>query len=80
MAEECGEFFKEKKFRIISTAGCDVSRTTSRMVQAMKGLGDDYELFLIGESDEEDELIIRETIRHLGLTNVKIFRGWIRII
>lgn len=43
------------------------------MVQAMKGLGDDYELFLIGESDEEDELIIRETIRHLGLTNVKIF-------
>ena len=28
---------------------------------------------LIGESDEEDELIIRETIRHeLGLTNVKI--------
>ena len=73
VAEECREFFKEKKFRIISTAGCDVSRTTSRMVQAMKGLGDDYELFLIGESDEEDELIIRETIRHLGLTNVKIF-------
>ena len=27
---------------------------------------------IIRESDEEDELIIRETIRHLGLTNVKI--------
>lgn len=69
---ECGELFQEKKFRIISTAGCDVSRTTSKMVEAMKGLGEDYELLLIGESDEEDETIIRQTIQNLGLTNVKI--------
>lgn len=70
--EECGEFFSEKKFRIISTAGCDMSRTTGKMVEAMKGLGEAYELLLIGESDEEDELIVRETIKDLGLTNVKI--------
>lgn len=73
VAEECGEFFAEKKVRILSTAGCDVSRTTVQMVQAMKGLGEDYELLLVGESEEEDEAIIRETIRGLGLTNVKIF-------
>lgn len=73
METECGEFFTEKKFRIISTAGCDMSRTTGKMVEAMKGLGEDYELLLVGESDEEDERIVRETIRSLGLTNVKIF-------
>lgn len=73
MEAECGGFFAEKKFRIVSTAGCDMSRTTGKMVEAMKGLGDDYELLLIGESGEEDELIVRETIRSLGLTNVKIF-------
>ena len=70
--EECGELFKEKKFRIISTAGCDVSRTTGKMVEAMKGLGDDFELLLIGESEEEDETIIRQIIQSLELTNVKI--------
>lgn len=72
-AEECRDFFAEKKFRIISTAGCDMSRTTGKMLEAMKNLGDGYELMLIGESDEEDERIVGETIRRLGLTNVKIF-------
>lgn len=71
--EECKEFFAEKKFRIISTAGCDMSRTTGKMVEAMKGLGEACELLLIGESDEEDELIVRRTIQELGLRNVKIF-------
>lgn len=71
--EECLEFFREKKFRIVSTAGCDMSRTTGKMLEAMKGLGEGFELLLIGESGEEDELIVRETIRRLGLTNVKIF-------
>jgi len=69
---ECREFFSEEKFRIISTAGCDMSRTTGKMVEAMKGLGGKYELLLIGESDEEDEMIVRQTIQNLGLTNVKI--------
>ncbi len=70
---ECRGFFEEKKFRIISTAGCDMSRTTGKMLEAMKGLGDGFELLLMGESDGEDELIVRETIRRMGLTNVKIF-------
>lgn len=70
--KECSEFFREKKFRIISTAGCDMSRTIGKMVEAMKGLGEDYELLLIGESEEEDEQIVRQTIGNLGLTNVKI--------
>ena len=69
---ECREFFTEQKFRIVSTAGCYMTRTTGKMLEAMKGLGSGYELLLIGESEEEDELIVRETIRRLGLTNVKI--------
>lgn len=71
--EECREFFLEKKFRIVSTAGCDMSRTTGKMLEAMKGLGEGFELLLIGESEEEDEWIVRETIRRLGLSNVKVF-------
>ncbi|MFG6332346.1 MAG: hypothetical protein K1W28_11070 [Lachnospiraceae bacterium] len=70
---ECGGFFEEEKFRIVSTAGCDMSRTTGKMLDAMKELGDAFELLLIGESTEEDEWIVRETIRTCGLTNVKIF-------
>lgn len=73
MEKECGEFFKEKKFRIISTSGCDMTRTTGKMLEAVKALGSEYELLLIGESEEEDELIVRETIRRLGIDNVKIF-------
>jgi hypothetical protein len=38
----------------------------------MKGLGSDYELLLIGDSEEEDEQIVRQTIQNLKLTNVKI--------
>ena len=71
--KECQGFFAEKKFRIISTSGCDLSRTTLQMLEAMKGLGEDYELLLVGESAEEDELIVKETIRGEGLTTVKIF-------
>lgn len=69
---ECREFFREKKFRIVSTAGCDMSRTTGKMLDAMKELGEDYELLLIGENEEEDEIIVRQTIQSLELTNVKI--------
>lgn len=35
----------------------------------MKELGDGYELLLIGESEEEDEEIVRQTILMNGLTN-----------
>lgn len=70
--EECQEFFKEEKFRIISTAGCDLTRTTGKMVEAMKDLGDAFELLLIGDSEEEDEIIVRQKIRELELKNVKI--------
>ena len=37
--QECQEFFAEEKFRIISTAGCDMTRTTGKMIEAMKDLG-----------------------------------------
>ena len=70
---ECKVFFSEEKFRIISTAGCDMSRTTGKMLEAMKELGESFELLLIGESGEDDEQIVRGMIRNLRLTNVKIF-------
>lgn len=72
MEEENGDFFREKRFRIISTAGCDMSRTTGKLLEAMKELGGEYELLLVGENDEEDEILAGATIRELGLTNVKI--------
>lgn len=71
--EACRGFFAEKKFRIVSTAGCDMTRMTGNVLEAMKELGDEYELLLIGESDEEDEQLAREIIRSLKLANVKIF-------
>lgn len=70
--DACKGFFQERKFRIISTAGCDMSRTTGKLLEAMKELGDDYELLLVGENDEEDEILAEATIRDLGLGNVKI--------
>ena len=72
MEEENGDFFREKRFRIISTAGCDMSRTTGKLLEAMKELGGEYELLLVGENDEEDEILAGATIRELGPTNVKI--------
>ena len=70
--QECQEFFAEEKFRIISTAGCDMTRTTGKMIEAMKDLGEKYELLLIGESEEEDEELAHRIIQYYGLTNVKI--------
>jgi len=68
----CKGLFEEKKFRIVSTAGCDLTRTTSRMLEAMKVLGNEYELLLIGDSEEEDEILVVSMIREMKLTNVKI--------
>ena len=70
--QECQEFFSEEKFRIISTAGCDMTRTTGKMIEAMKDLGEKYELLLIGDSEEEDEELAHRIIQYYGLTNVKI--------
>lgn len=70
--DACKDFFQERKFRIISTAGCDMSRTTGKLLEAMKELGSGYELLLVGENDEEDEILAEATIRELGLDNVKI--------
>lgn len=70
--DECKGFFQKEKFRIISTAGCDMSRTTGKLLEAMKELGDDYELLLVGENDEEDEILAEAVIRELRLDNVKI--------
>ena len=70
--QECQEFFAEEKFRIISTAGCDMTRTTGKMIEAMKDLGEKYELLLIGDSEEEDEELAHRIIQYYGLTNVKI--------
>ena len=49
-----------------------MSRTTGKLLEAMKELGGEYELLLVGENDEEDEILAGATIRELGLTNVKI--------
>ena len=49
-----------------------MTRTTGKMIEAMKDLGEKYELLLIGDSEEEDEELAHRIIQYYGLTNVKI--------
>lgn len=60
------------KFNIISTSGCQISRTNDRLVKAMVKLGPAYHLYLVGASSEEDEKTIRQWIDTLALDNVSI--------
>lgn len=57
-----------------------MTRTTGKMIEAMKDLGEKYELLLIGDSEEEDEELAHRIIQYYGLTNVKILPRMDRII
>ena len=59
-------------FKLVSTAGCDVSRTTDSLVLAMKDFKDKAELFLVGASIKEDMDKINKIIAENGINNVHI--------
>lgn len=66
-AEKFTRYLKEGEFRIISTAGCSVSRTTDILVSSLKWLAFPFRLFLVGESTEADRSAIRCIIKEEGL-------------
>jgi len=66
------EIFNKDTFRIISTSGCDVSRTNDRLVLAMKDLGEKFELLLVGGGSEEDCNQILEIIQKHSIKNVQL--------
>lgn len=66
-AEFFAPYLREGEFRIISTAGCDISRTTHVLVHSLKQLCFPFRLFLVGESSESDQNTIRQIIREESL-------------
>lgn len=60
-------YLREGEFRIISTAGCDISRTTHVLVHSLKRLNFPFRLFLVGESTEADQNTIRQIIQEEAL-------------
>lgn len=64
------EIINENRFRIISSAGCDLRRTTGKLVAAMVDFKDKADLLLVGGGIEKDCQKIRELILELKLTNV----------
>lgn len=65
---------KGDTFKIISTAGFDVKRTTDKLVLAMKDLGDKYELLLVGGGSEEDRAIISKIVDDYKLNNIHFIK------
>lgn len=65
-------YIKEDEFRIISTAGCDVSRLTDTLVKNMKHINYKYRLFLVGDSKIEDYHKIKDIIETNNIENVEI--------
>ncbi len=66
------DVFKEKKFRIISTAGCICQRTTDKLVASISKFKDKIDLLLVGGGTKEDCQKINSIIMELDLDNVHI--------
>lgn len=65
-------FFKDDEIRVISTAGCSVSRTTDILVYNIDKVKKKCRLFLVGDSSVRDEARIKEIINLKKLENVEI--------
>lgn len=65
-------YFTRNTYKIISTSGCDVSRTTDKLVNAVAKLENEFDLFLVGSSSKKDELYIKKLIEEKGIKNVQI--------
>lgn len=70
--EKFGHYFSNNTIKVISTSGCNISRTNERLVRAMVDLGVKYELFLVGGGDKRDIHLIKKIIKEYKLNNVHL--------
>lgn len=69
------EIFKNKKWRIVSTAGCSIERGTLDFVNAVGNLDSEHELYLIGDYQKKDFEILISTIEEKKYKNIYIFNA-----
>ncbi len=67
-----GSLLQKKTFRIISTSGYSISRTNDKLVLAMKQLGSEFELFLVGGGSKRDRMRIEKIIGENHIQNVNL--------
>lgn len=72
MNKKYGYYFSNSTIKIVSTSGCEISRTNDKLVHAMAELGEKYELFLIGGGSKQDVYEIKRIIQHKKLNNVHL--------
>lgn len=64
--------FGTKKWRLVSTSGCSIERGILEVVEAVGNLGNNYELYLIGESEQKDIEITNKIINEKQFKNIFI--------
>ncbi|MEE0706533.1 MAG: glycosyltransferase [Adlercreutzia sp.] len=72
LQERFSDLIAEDEIRIVSTAGCDLSRLTAQLVRDMKRVKGASRLILVGDSSEADKKHIRTIVKDEGLDNVSI--------
>ena len=63
------KLFKKDAFKIISTSGCSFDRTNDLLVKAIAVLPFDIQLFLVGNSSEQELLEMNNLIKEYGVDN-----------
>lgn len=72
MHERFKDLIVDNEFRVVSTAGCDLSRLTAELVESMDRVKEKSRLILVGESSKADQERIESIIRDKELDNVSI--------
>lgn len=62
--------FIADKFKIVSSAGCNINRDTIKLVKAVNELQNNCLLFLVGCVDGKDKNTITSLIHEIGATNI----------
>ena len=65
-------FFSSEKMNLISSAGCQIERTTDKLVHSVKKFQDKVQLLLVGGASREDEETIKGIIQVEHIQNVTL--------
>ncbi|SLM18715.1 conserved hypothetical protein [uncultured spirochete] len=72
--EERYQMSKDKaRWKIISTSGCDLDRGIEQLVEAVGRLGEEYSLYIFGNSSMKQEDFIERKIMEIEYKNIHIF-------